>query len=282
MKQIILLAFIFLSCTPNKNESASIVDSVVTENIEQETISPVDELHDSDYGIYHFTFNINRNFPYYSLKFHTPDEKFYLYSNPTEEGSPMQEFKFSEDINYEEGYFAGNPEASFSLLDYNFDGYKDLSIIRISAISNVWYDIFLFDPSSKKFVKEETLSEFAAPAIDSVNQLVRFHNGGGNAGGWYTAGIIQWQNQKPVIVREEEQTSFDDNPEIFIRTIRVRQQNGELVLASKVQLQQVENNKEKQCLLEGEWAEFDKYHQPLFAESKEAVIKVDGRTGSCN
>lgn len=84
----------------------------------------------------------------------------------------------------------------------------------------------------------------------------------------------------PVVVRTEEQSSENDDPERFIRTIQVRSESGEMETASKVLITGFEE-KEKQCLLEGEWTEFDKYPNLIFATSNDQVVKVDGRNGAC-
>ena len=281
-KLIILSVLSFLiACKTGVRESPNL-DSAISspDTVTEDLNSALDELHDSDYGIYHYPLVVNASLPTYSLKIQLPEKKLFLYSNTDEKGIP-QEFSLGEDINHDEGYFVENPEANLNIADYNFDGFKDLAIVQQAGTANVVYEIFLFGPSSLKFVKHQALSELSAPEVDSVNRVIHYHNSGGMAGGWYTAGIIQWKEQRPVVVREEDQTSSEEEPEIFIRTIRILNEQGQMILASKVQIQRYETEKEKQCLLEGNWIEFDRYPNLLFAKSQANVIRVDGRQNGC-
>jgi len=283
MNKLILLTLVcFLSaCKTGVQENPILDTEISSPDTVTATLDPaLDELHDSDYGIYHYPLVVNRSLPIYSLKIQLPEKKLFIYSNADEAGIP-QEFWLGEDINHDEGYFAENPETNFNIADYNFDGFKDLAIVQQAGTANVMYNIYLFEPSSLRFVKHQVLSEFSAPEVDSVNRVIRYHNSGGMAGGWYTAGNIQWKEQRPIVVREEEQTSSEEEPEIFIRTIRILNEQGQMIIASKVQIQRYETEKEKQCLLEGNWIEFDRYPNLIFAETQVNVIRVDGRQSGC-
>lgn len=144
-------------------------------------------------------------------------------------------------------------------MDFNFDGFNDISIIAVAGTSNTLSNIYLFDPSSKMFVKENTLSQYASLQVDAVNHVLTFHNARGMGGGWYPSGVIQWTQRQPVIIRREEQSSSEEEPEAFIRKIQLRMENGEMKTVCKVRIERIDTNKEKQCLLEGDWIEFDKY-----------------------
>jgi hypothetical protein len=273
---------LFLSACATTSQESTNSDSTSTEQASANERAPtVDALHDSDLGIYHYTFDVDLFLPRHSLKFHLPDRKIYLYGNYEEDGEPFQALPLSEEVDYEEGYYVENPEANFSILDFNFDGHKDISVIRVSGTTNVWYDIYLFDPDTDMFTKNEQLSEVAAPEVDSVKRVINFHNNGGMAGGWYTAGVIAWQNNTPVVILEEEQTTPDGTDEVFIRTIRVRT-GGEMKLSGKIRISLLDGIKEQQCLLEGEWTEFDKRPNLIYADNDKNVVKVDGRNGTCH
>lgn len=282
MKRILLLLPLTWACKPSTGDqalddsTATLRDTVVAEVTDGEL------LHDSDYGIYHYAFKINAASQSYSIKFHRPDQKIYVYDNPSESGSPIQEFPLSDAIDYEDGYFAENPDETFALLDFNFDGYKDISIVRMDASSNRWSAIYLFDAAAGTYTKNEKLSELSTVTVDSVDRRLIYYNHGGMAGGWYMSGVVEWVNKEPIIVREEEQTSSEDDVDVFIRTIQIRDTRGEMVVASKVRLEKLDADREKQCLLEGEWTEFDKTPNLMFAEVREKVVRTDGRDGTCD
>lgn len=73
----------------------------------------------------------------------------------------LQEFEFGEDVNLEEGHYAENPEMLYSLADMNFDGYKDIAFLRVSGVTNLWYDYYLYDSKSGRWLFNKELSEYA-------------------------------------------------------------------------------------------------------------------------
>lgn len=106
-----------------------------------------------------------------------------------------------------------------------------------------------------------------------------WYNKGGYGGAWYESGVMEWHNGKPVTIRLEEQTADGDNAEVFIRTIRVYR-DGNLMIASKVRIS-ASDGKEKQCLLQGEWTEFDRTPFLIFADAPDQLVRVDGRKNGC-
>lgn len=241
-----------------------------------DTTATVDELHDSDYGIFHFDYSVTDEL-IFSLQLQLPERKALLFTQAS--GPILQEFKLGEDLNMDDGYYAENPETIFSLQDVNFDGYTDISFIRTTGVANTWSDYYLFDPKTKKWQFQEELSEHANLSVDDKNRQLNFHNKGGFGGAWYESGTIEWINSKPLLIRKEEQTSDGENTEVFIRTIWTYS-NGELKVASKVRISEIETG-EKQCLLEGEWEEFDRTPFLIFANTEEQVTRVDGRAKGC-
>jgi hypothetical protein len=282
MKYAVLFSLILLSCQSKISESQSSGDSTNTtgDSLQPQT-TMTDQLHDSDYGIFHLVYAIHPSEPPFGIRMHIPDNKVYVFDNAEENGEPIQEFPLSEDIDYEEGPYAEEAEKTFDFADFNFDGYKDLLIVKSFGSSNIWYDVFIYDRTAKKFLLENTLSGLTSPQADSAGKKINYHDMGGMAGGWYTDGTYGWIDGKLTEVRKEDQTSSEDNPEVFIRTISIADGSGGLKVASKVRIEQADGGKEKQCLLEGEWEEFDKRPKLLFAETQDNVIRNDGRNGSC-
>ncbi|HMP99666.1 MAG TPA: hypothetical protein PKC24_07785, partial [Cyclobacteriaceae bacterium] len=149
----------------------------------------VDELHNADYGI--FTFDINIH----------PDITFQLELNFAEQMARVflgnyryQEFELSGEIDYEESFRLEHPESIFRLDDFNFDGYQDLALVSISAISNEWSNIYIYNPSAKKYDFNELLSGYPSLRIDAERQQIYYYNRGGFAGAWYESGTLTWIN----------------------------------------------------------------------------------------
>jgi hypothetical protein len=240
---MLIISISVAACKPSPEQQVA---------VEQDDTLAQEELHNSDYGIYFFDYPVKDN-QVYSLQLHYPDRKARILS--VESGPVLLEVELSEDLNLDEGYYTDTPEALFSFQDMNFDGYADVSFIRITGVSNVWSDYYLYDPKTRSWNFNEVLSEYSTLSIDEKNKQLTYYNKGGFGGAWYESGTLEWVNGKPVVFRKEEQTADGDNTEAFIRTIWTYA-NGELRIASKVRISETENG-EKQCLLEGDWAEFD-------------------------
>jgi hypothetical protein len=273
MKNWILVVFIGLAACKPAADRERVVE---LQPLEEDTLG-YDELHNSDYGIYFYDYPVKRNLVY-SLQLHYPDRKARVY--PQESGSIIQEFELSYDLDLDAGYYLEEPEALFSFPDINFDGHADLAFLRVMGVSNAWSDYHLFDPATQRWQFNEELSDYPNIILDEKTRTLSFHNKGGYGGAWYESGTIQWVNDKAIMIRKEEQGSGgEEDAESFIRTIWVNV-NGDLKIASKVRISEIETG-EQQCLLEGDWAEFDRTPFLIFANSDEQVTRVDGRIKGC-
>lgn len=270
MKNCYILVLIsFVSCKPGEDKQQHTMHQDTVTNLQ-------DELHDSDHGIFYFDYPVTDKLTY-TLKFILPEHKVLLLEKPA--GTMLQELKIGEDVNLQEGHYAENPEQLFSVSDLNFDGFRDIAVLRVSGVSNLFFDYYLYSPESGQWVFDNELSEYANLSVDEKNRQLSWHNKGGYGGAWYEAGVLEWHNGKLTVMRLEEQTSDGDDNEAFIRTIQVYRDGG-LKIASRVHISEADG-KEKQCLLEGEWAEFDRTPMLIFAEAPDQVVRVDGRKNGC-
>ena len=241
-----------------------------------------EELHDADYGIYHYSITVHPGMSPLALVYHTPDRKYYVYGNSDESGKPLMAIPFSSNINYDDGEYAEYPESTFAIHDFNFDGNRDLSVISNTGAANIWSDIYLYDPGKMTFVKNDFLSDKSTLEVDSVHQLLKYYDNGGMAGGWYTSGVIQWKKGVPQLIHLEEQTSDPEVEDLFTRTVSVPGPDGKMVVACVVEItSSLPNYKEGQCLKQEEWTEFDKFPHLMFANDMKEVLRADGRTQSC-
>jgi hypothetical protein len=266
-----LILAAWIGCGPQKERVVELVPA---------DSSGYELLHDSDYGIYYFEIPVNEHIRQ-TFQFHIPDRKARIFRLGTSSGAPIQEFHLSEDMDYDGGYYAENPEAAFSFQDFNADGFIDISIIRTTGVANVWADVYIHDPATHRWVFHELLSLHPNLTVDPDKQTITYYNRGGFGGAWYESGTFDLATGKIALQRTEIQTSDGDNTEAFVRTIMVRNTAGEMTIASKVRIRERKEGGEQQCLLEGSWEEFDKTQSLLFADTDQQVVRVDGRSSGC-
>lgn len=63
----------------------------------------------------------------------------------------------------------------FKLIDCNFDGYKDISVLYNCGSGGCAYWIWNYSPKSKKYYYNKELSEVLGLEIDTLSKLVKFH-----------------------------------------------------------------------------------------------------------
>lgn len=63
--------------------------------------------------------------------------------------------------------------------DINFDGYKDLRVLKFLAASNIIYDYWLFNPSAKKFERDPILTDVSNPIFDNSKKTISSYNASG-------------------------------------------------------------------------------------------------------
>ncbi len=63
----------------------------------------------------------------------------------------------------------------FELIDWNFDGYKDISVLYGCGSGGCNYWIWNYSPKLNKYIYNKELSEVIGLEIDSFNQYVVFH-----------------------------------------------------------------------------------------------------------
>lgn len=66
-------------------------------------------------------------------------------------------------------------ENKFQLLDWNFDGYKDISVLSSSGSGGSTYFIWNYSPKSSKYVYNKTLSVHQGLEMDSISKYIIFN-----------------------------------------------------------------------------------------------------------
>ncbi len=116
--------------------------------------------------------------------------------------------------------------------DINFDGYPDLMIpgdyIGTVNYSNLYY---VFDPETKLFHYNETLSGLSQPDIDATSKTITSAWRGG--GGMYGTAVYVWRNGEVKIQEQTDILYIDDNE---VEITETHYKNGQKVSEKTYQL----------------------------------------------
>jgi hypothetical protein len=195
-----------------------------------------------------FAYELNRQ----KIKIHQNYPDYYLYQYSYDDSSrtyfdsilvvdnkkqKIQNISFKGTIaeeNYSKLPDIGEP--AFDFLDLNFDDYLDLRFYSSPGSRNDYYDYWLFNPKTKKYIYNSKLSNIANLEVDTVKkQLNSLRYSGSNE---YDSEAYKYINNVPVVVEKENvyavyEKSVNENiPNYFIKEIYKRK-NGKLVLISK-------------------------------------------------
>lgn len=94
----------------------------------------------------------------------------------------------------------------FLLEDMNFDGYRDIRILMDYPCGNMGCQFYflLFDPKTRKFVFNESLSALLDPEVNKNKRTITSFSNGGS--GEYFYQTFQFNSNKLVLIMEENQT----------------------------------------------------------------------------
>jgi hypothetical protein len=133
-----------------------------------------------------------------------------------------------------------DPENIVQVEDFNFDGSQDISVATMATTRNIFVDVYLFDPTKDRFIKNSVLSEIPSPSFDPKLKQLSTYNNDGVAGLTYTANTFQIEKNKPVLVKTEVQSLADNDTDYsnFVRTVE-KQANGKKTVVCKLRLKQI-------------------------------------------
>ena len=93
--------------------------------------------------------------------------------------------------------------------DYNFDGHQDYAILRERNGKQHYWDVYLFDPMTGKYVLHDQLSHLANPQPDAASKEIRCIYPGGHSGALFGREDYKWEGNRLVYVRSVAQTTLD-------------------------------------------------------------------------
>ena len=162
---ILLLCALFISCDSQKENTntrnSSDIDALADESIGSNIIDT-----GSEYVISNANIGGGNTF---SFKFNTDSVDFYLRSIDVFSGQAVVQNISVEQESYR----------SYDLTDWNFDGYKDISVCQGCGSAGCQYLIWNYSPSQNRFNFNEMLSGKLGLQLDSVNQYILFNTQSG-------------------------------------------------------------------------------------------------------
>ncbi|MBI1837625.1 MAG: hypothetical protein HYR91_10225 [Flavobacteriia bacterium] len=104
----------------------------------------------------------------------------------------------------------------FELIDWNFDGYKDLSILKEIASGGTVYEIWNFNKEKKQFVYNEEISNNFIKVDTFQKQIIFYYRGGSGIESW---SYYKYKNDKLVFDSEKVLESWiDQNTNVWKKT----------------------------------------------------------------
>ncbi|MBG7610668.1 hypothetical protein IU405_00210, partial [Polaribacter sp. BAL334] len=101
-----------------------------------------------------------------SFKFNTDSSGYYLKTiNIYSDGILYQKINANKDIE----------NKKFQLIDWNFDGFKDITVLNNCGSGGCSYWIWNYAPKYDKYIYNKELSEVLGLEIDTLNKFIVFH-----------------------------------------------------------------------------------------------------------
>ena len=119
-------------------------------------------------------------------------------------------------------------DIDFKLTDWNFDGYKDITICSdISAKGNVSYLIWIYSPKHKKYIFNDQLSELYDLTLDSVTKTIKSHFRAGQDESWET---LKYKQQKFITIETLMIEKYPADGRGCVKTTRTKRINNKMKL----------------------------------------------------
>jgi hypothetical protein len=80
--------------------------------------------------------------------------------------------------------------------DYNFDGHEDYRVYRESDGKQHYYDFYLFDPRTRKYVFSKELSQLFNPQFDATTREIHCYSPGGHGGAIFRREDYRWHGKR--------------------------------------------------------------------------------------
>jgi hypothetical protein len=201
---LVLLLLFSVSCKQNKPKPLVIKKGTLKIEVKKDVIKDsISGYINPKLGLYSFKFDLDTA--------HLKLKKIKIYSD----GKLVQTIKTNKECEH----------LDFSLIDWNFDGYKDITAIYNCGSGGCAYWIWNYSPKLNKFVYNTVLSERLGLEIDLVSKCIVFHfRDGVHLEYWDT---MKYCNNKLVLVKGFTQKRwFDKDGNIWLKEIHKKVIHG--------------------------------------------------------
>ena len=196
LKVYLLVVLTFCSCNSKNEEKKNDIKTIIPNSSKKR--NPINEL---DYYVEgdSIATKASEGLPQLSYKFNVDSEGYllksiFVYSDLIK----VQEILANKDIESKE----------FRLVDWNFDGYKDISILYNCGSGGCAYWIWNYSPKTKKYYYNKKLSAVIGLEIDTVSKFVIFHYRGGYESEFWDT--LRYENNKLIFVKGLYQERWND------------------------------------------------------------------------
>jgi len=136
----------------------------------------------------------------FSFKFNTDSSGYYLKSiNIYAENILVQKITANKDIE----------SKKFQLIDWNFDGFKDITVLNNCGSGGCAYWIWNYSQKEQKYIYNKELSEVLGLEIDIPNKYIVFHYRAGYPEEFWDT--LQYKNDKLQFVKGLFRERFNDS-----------------------------------------------------------------------
>ena len=126
--------------------------------------------------------------------------------------------------------------------DFNFDGYPDFKYPISQGSGGVFYSWGEYDIEKGNFEGSQ-LSGLWSPEFDFENKIITSHSIAGMAGRSYSRVSHKFIDSKLTPIREEVQNPILDIDDFYLRTVRVRGEDGEMNLSCEISISHIGDGK---------------------------------------
>lgn len=177
---------------------------------------------------------INRNLPAYRFTIHgDPETRIAtrIIITDTATNKVIQDF----DVATECEDMEPRPDNDFfTLVDMNFDGYKDIGLLTSwGATGNTYTSYWLFDPRTGTFVFSKEFSGLGTETLDPKTKQITTHSNGGHAGMIFSESTYVVKDNKPVLIREVNQ-DYDEKKGYYIEITKEPVKGNLTVTGTKI------------------------------------------------
>ncbi len=114
--------------------------------------------------------------------------------------------------------------------DMNFDGFPDVRILFSQGIVNTYYDCWLWNPESGRFVKCDEMRELSNPVFDQTAKTIHVYERGSVV--CYVEGELAWEKGELAWIAKTVQDEAENGDGVVIRRY-FRDRAGELQLVGE-------------------------------------------------